>query len=593
MKPAPQPQACYLGPAGEKVFAWFHAPADESAPGVGVVICNPFGFEEVCAHRSLRHLAAALAAAGLPVMRFDYAGCGDSEGDDFQPGRMAAWVRSIHVVADVLKKIGGVSEVCFVGLRLGAALATQAALQRDDVAGLVAMAPVLRGRAYLRELTMLGAVADEPLEDRAPSSLSPVLETAGFVLTRETLDALSALDLRRLVTAPAPRVLLVDRDDVPGVKAWVPDLESVGARVEIGRWPGYAVMMQDPQRSRVPLGIVDGVVGWLRKLPAVPITQPVEPASVASDTLDLPRGEQTLSEHVVRIDAGGGNLIGVLTGSLPMRSRPAVLMLNSGAVHHIGPNRLWVQLARRWALQGINVLRLDLSGIGDSEARPSEEENIVYSRHAGADIESALQYLKQHIGATECHAVGLCSGGYHALKAAMAGQGLASVLVVNPLTFNWKEGRTMEDLKDYEIAGLAAKFRRKLFTVEPWKRLLRNKIDLGIVAKVLMLRLWSFVYPPAMAIARSLHLPLKDDLARELALVARHNIRLKFVFAESAPGFDLLEREGGDAVHRMVRREEASLDFIPHADHTFTRFDARERLVALLDQRVLGECKPR
>ena len=51
------------------------------------MICNPFGFEEVCAHRSLRHLAGAAAAAGIAALRFDYAGCGNSSGDESDPGR--------------------------------------------------------------------------------------------------------------------------------------------------------------------------------------------------------------------------------------------------------------------------------------------------------------------------------------------------------------------------------------------------------------------------------------------------------------------------------------------------------------------------
>ena len=47
--------------------------------------------------------------------------------------------------------------------------------------------------------------------------------------------------------------------------------------------------------------------------------------------------------------------------------QPWVVLLNAGIIHRIGPNRLYVQLARRLASRGHAVLRFDLAGIGDSE----------------------------------------------------------------------------------------------------------------------------------------------------------------------------------------------------------------------------------
>lgn len=587
----PDPQPFYLASGGTSLFAWLHRSRPKEVSATGLVICNPFGFEEVCAHRSLRHLAMAAAEAGIPAMRFDYAGCGNSEGDDFLPDRLAEWVKSIHRAADALKQMTGVTSICLAGLRLGATLATLAALQRDDVSGLVAIAPILRGRNYLRELTMLGITGAAPVPPEAGPADGALLESAGFLLTRETSEALGTVDLRRLPKAPAARVLIVDRDDMPGAGPWQADLERVGAQAEMATWPGYAAMMRDPQRSRVPQPIIDGVVEWLQRglAPAEPMH--ARTSEAATDVQRIRVGERTLLERVLHIDTGLSPLFGVLTREEgAAAARPAVLMLNSGSVHNIGPNRLWVQLARRWAFQGLTVLRLDISGIGDSPACAGAEENVVYTPHAGADIAAALAYLRREVGATECHVMGLCSGGYHALKAAMAGQYMASALMINPLTFNWKEGSDMSELKDYEVSGLAVKFRRQLFTATPWKKLLRRKVNLRIVAKVAWLRLWSFVYPHMLELARALHIPFKHDLARELAGVAKREIRLKFVFAQDAPGFELLEREGGRAVHRMVRRHQATLDFVPGADHTFTRLAARERLVALLDERVLAEC---
>jgi len=585
---APAATPLYFGPAGAGLFGWLHRPA-AGAGGVGLVICNPFGFEEVCAHRGLQHLAAATAAAGIPTLRFDYAGCGNSQDDEFGPEAWGRWIRSVHEAADTLKRAGGVDRVCLLGVRLGAAVATLAALERDDVEGLIAVAPVLRGRAYLRELTLLGG--------SGASAPDGSLESAGFILARETAESLARLDLRSLTRRPAPQVLIVERDDMPGGAAqWIPELERHGAGVTLASWAGFAGMMLDPQRAEVPRAIIDGVVGWLRTGPAGAALHPASQHDVGASSLVSvlpgPEGSTPIRETALYVDAGTTRLFGVLTvadGSA-RAARPAVLMLNSGSVHHIGPNRLWVRLARRWAARGITVLRIDLSGIGDSAPRQGAEENVVYSAHAAQDIAAALAFLRAHIGDGECHLVGLCSGAYHALKAAVAGQALASSLMINPLTYFWHDGDELSDIKEYEVFALMSKYRSKLFTREPWAKLARGKLEIRLIAQVVARRLWNIVAPYLLDVAQLLRLRLEDDLASELFAAARCGIRLQFVFAVHAPGFVLLRKQGGYAIRQLLKRQQASIDFVPHADHTFTRMEARERLVATLDRLIQSAC---
>jgi len=580
----PAPQPLYFGPAGAGLFGWLHRPAAARAGGVGLVVCNPFGFEEVCAHRALRHLAMATAAAGVATLRFDYAGCGNSEGDEFGPGGLARWIRSIHEAADFLKRSSGVDRICLLGVRLGATLATLAAVERDDVAGLVALAPVVTGRAYLRELTLLGGTPAKLHRDG-------LLESAGFVLSSETSESLSRVDLRTLPKRPASHALIVKRDDLPGPADWAPALEALGAEVQVEAWPGYAGMVLDPQRAEVPVEIIDGVVAWLRGWPPATALAAPPAAGAASmhSALSGPGGPAPIRETAVRVDAGGSTLFGVLTVGIDhdTRGRPAVLMLNSGSVHHIGPNRLWVQLARQWAARGITVMRIDLSGIGDSPSRPGAEENVVYSAHAAQDIAAALAFLRDHAGAGECHLVGLCSGAYHALKAAVAGQPLASSLMINPLTYFWHDGDQMNDLKEYEVFELMSKYRGKLFTLDPWAKLMRGQLEIRLIAQVVGRRLWNGVASRLLDAARRLRIPLKHDLASELTAAARRGVRLQFVFAAQAPGFMLLRKQSGHAMQQLLKRQQASIDFVLDADHTFTRLEARERLVATLDRLMM------
>src|SRR5258708_4953901 len=69
-----QRAAFYLQSEGDSLFAWLHQRADGSSCDHGVIICPPIGCEQVHAHRTLRHLADAVARQKLPVLRVDSIG---------------------------------------------------------------------------------------------------------------------------------------------------------------------------------------------------------------------------------------------------------------------------------------------------------------------------------------------------------------------------------------------------------------------------------------------------------------------------------------------------------------------------------------
>jgi len=589
----PAPTPLYFGAPGAELFGWMHDAPEGSSSAFGLLVCSPFGFDEICAHRSLMHLAAASAAAGIPTLRFDYAGSGDSCGDEFEPERLSAWVRSIHQAADQLKSASGLQRICMVGIRLGATLAALAAVERDDVDGLIAVAPVVRGRDYIRELRILGqATATESSKSRTGDEL---LESAGFVLTRETVQALQAVNLRTLTKAPAPHVLIVERDDVPSPTDWPNDLTQLGASVRVEAWPGYGAIMTNPQDAVVPQLIIDGVLSTLAQWQSDARTITHRGASIGASSIRIdvaqPGATATIDETIVRIDTGSSALFGIVStpiepaaGAAPAQ-RPAVLLLNSGSVHHIGPNRLWVTLARRWAARGFTVLRLDLSGIGDSAARSGRPENVVYSAEAAHDIAVALAWLRQQNGVGHCHLLGLCSGAFHAMKAAVAGQPIVSSLIVNPLTYSWDDcGQLGDALNDYEIVELSARYRKQFLSVDPWVRLLRGKLDLKMISGVIMRRLQDSAERSLVRLKQLSGTPPETELETEIAAAMRHKVQLKFVFAEGDPGHELMRRQSGRSFDDLLRQHrEMSINLIPHANHTFTQLDSRERLIALLD----------
>lgn len=140
----------FFGNSSSPLYGVYH-PSEKGQADLGVVLCAPFGQEYMRSHRAMRQLASMLARAGIPVLRFDYYGTGDSAGE-ISESDTDRWIEDTHVAIEELKDTGNVDTVCVVGLRLGALVASYACLTRKDVEHLVLWDPVISGEAYLEEL---------------------------------------------------------------------------------------------------------------------------------------------------------------------------------------------------------------------------------------------------------------------------------------------------------------------------------------------------------------------------------------------------------------------------------------------------------
>jgi pimeloyl-ACP methyl ester carboxylesterase len=160
----------FFGTRGE-LFGIYH-PAPRSM-GKAVLLCAPLGQDYIRCHRLYRQLASTLAAEGMPVLRFDYYGCGDSAGASSE----VDWDRCLQdtaTAAHELRARAGIDHVVAFGARLGGsvALAAAQAARLDDV---MVWDPVLHGDAYV---ATLDALQDALRRD-----------TKRFVRPREWVDA--------------------------------------------------------------------------------------------------------------------------------------------------------------------------------------------------------------------------------------------------------------------------------------------------------------------------------------------------------------------------------------------------------------------
>jgi alpha-beta hydrolase superfamily lysophospholipase len=500
-------QAFYLqGPVTPPFFALLHR-------GVGVprqtavLLCPPFGWEDMCSYRIRREWAEHLARTGYTTLRIDLPGSGDSAGVPTDPGQLDAWTQAVDGAARWLRRpIGGTAaeggggpasdmRVAVIGIGLGGIVSCRAALQGAPIDELVLWSVPARGRTLLRELRTFSAfeVANIPDAGESVPSSDPaddgILVTNGYLLNAETVVELEGFDLGEVDPSwqATPRALLLGRDGLKVDKALPAILERAGATVTVADGPGYGAMMVEPQDARRPEEVFELVSSWLGEgeprhgasldtsavvgrrtaAPAVPSELKYE------DEMVLHCSGVALRERPIFLDGAGGQLFGVLTEPLGARRELTALLLNAGPQRRIGPSRMWVEIARRWAANGVPTLRIDAAGIGDAEgdATMLGQVTAFYRQGYVVQARAALEMLAERGLPPRFVMVGLCSGAYWSAQAALADERVAAVIMLNPRTLVFDEWR--------HTVRRTRHLRKQMLRPSTWRRALRGELKLA------------------------------------------------------------------------------------------------------------------
>jgi alpha-beta hydrolase superfamily lysophospholipase len=568
-----------FGGASSALSGVFH-PAAEPRRATGVVISNPIGDNDVRAHRALRHLALALADAGFAALRFDFRGTGDSAGSERDPGCADGWRVDVLVAARELRERSGVERVVAVGLRLGATLAAVAASRATNgggIDGLVLWHPFLNGAAFVDDATKRHRM-HELLEPESVAAIpagwtSGGTEVLGFLLTPETVASLEALDLLALRSPPAPHTIVIGALNAAADDRLVKHLRSLGAVVHYRHMPGHKFLLQAPHRSEVPRPVLDEIV---RALAAQYPDMSTRPASAA---VESPRRDE---EPLVfgRRDALFGVLARPASDQAEAR-RPAIVMASAGANHRIGPHRIYVALARRWASLGFWVLRFDLSGIGDSPAAPGCTENATHPRDGVSDLGEAMDALTAKTGAQSFVLFGHFSGADLAYQAAMRDSRVRGVMMLNPRTFGVNDPATIETYKN------ARYYQQSFLRPASWKKALRGEVNLRRAASLVLPKFIDLARRRAQALlASSKDGGRQDDVPTNLRRLAERGVDTFLLASERDPGVDFLDVRQGEAMRALAGvRGFRRYDFVG-VDHSFTSLYAQERLFDVLTEHL-------
>ncbi|MGA7417018.1 MAG: alpha/beta hydrolase, partial [Acidimicrobiales bacterium] len=270
--------------------------------------------------------------------------------------------------------------------------------------------PCWSGRAFVREqrsISLLRFGAGETGEVAG--------ELPGYRFDDVTIKEVAELRLPVEDLAAAGRALVLTRPDA-AVPAGARDARS-GATVEWREAVGQAELIDvEPVFSRVPTATMADVVTWLGGALGGDRHWLTGPTRSAGTTV-LAEGDQHIVERCRRLGPLG--LFGIETAPFGDDAKgPVIVMSNSGIDSHVGPNRLWVDLARQLAARGLRSIRFDLSGLGDSPARPGQRTRLSYAPESLADIgDVAAAASPEDPGNVVL--VGLCSSAYLSLEGAL------------------------------------------------------------------------------------------------------------------------------------------------------------------------------
>lgn len=274
------------------------------------------------------------------------------------------------------------------------------------------------------------------------------------------------------------------------------------------------------------------------------------------------------------------SLVGVLThpeGGRPDPAKPALIVVNAGLVHRVGPHRMHVALLRRMARCGFMGLRFDFSGIGDSLPRA---DMMPYTRSTVEEVREVMSAVTERTGIEKFCLIGLSSGALVSLASAGADPRIVGVCMINPHGFAASSvwGQHVESVH------LRRVYTRNLFSMHSWRKLLTGKSDYRRLGKTLLSR-WSREREEATEISS-----VVEETRPELLAFFGLGIDTLMVFSEKDRSIHNLEEILGPGWQRQLNGKVKVVE-IAGANHTLASPAHLQQAVQAIDG-WLNACWP-
>lgn len=256
-----------------------------------------------------------------------------------------------------------------------------------------------------------------------------------------------------------------------------------------------------------------------------------------------------MQESVIQFGPQDG-LLGILTtpdASARVDGAPTAVIINAGIVHRVGPFGLHVDLARKLAIAGYSTLRMDLSGLGDSQPRT---EKLKGENRAVLDVSDALDYLSTHFGTQQFVMLGLCSGAFNAHQVTVKDPRILGAVFIDGIVF-----RTMGYFWRHTVGRLLrprfyrnAIKRRRCCKSQPW-----STEDAGAE-----LAESEFFFADDID---------REKIAGDLKALLKRNVSMLFLYTEGYD--DVCGREQFREMYGVCPSDQVQVEYFEKSEHTF------------------------
>jgi len=152
-------------------------------------------------------------------------------------------------------------------------------------------------------------------------------------------------------------------------------------------------------------------------------------------------------------------------GSHPDKSKPLLILLNSGLLPSCGPHRIYIQIAEAMNLKQMDCLRLDLSGLGESKSRTDIQDELERMK---MDILETIDHLQNNFNYPGFLLFGICSGADYGYAAALHDPRIEGLFCVESFAYKTADFKIRQFFSRIRPASilkfLYGKIHKKIFT---------------------------------------------------------------------------------------------------------------------------------
>jgi len=270
------------------------------------------------------------------------------------------------------------------------------------------------------------------------------------------------------------------------------------------------------------------------------------------------------------------SLVGIVTDPSERRvngHRPAVILLNPGMVHRVGPGGIYVKIARTLAAMGFVVLRFDFSGIGDSAVR---HDNLPFDKSSVLETQAAMDFLQATRGLGHFILMGGCSGARISLQTACYDPRVVGALPINlPMPED-------DDGNPDQPHGRAAYYYWRIAThnLNSWRKFVTGRADYRQILRTLQFQARCRLPSQRKASAESL------KFEANMRLLVNRGVQLAFIYAADGSPSETLREAVNGAFKQPRTPGNVRIEIIPRTDHTFSSLSDQEQLLKTISKLI-------